>query len=953
MKRGDAVDGIAAGGALLHTKLFAPARRGDAVARPRIVARLAAGLGRRLTLIAAPAGAGKTAALAEWIAAARAGGAGAPRFAWLSLDEGDNDPPRFWRYVAMALAGALPGAEAATEPLFSGAQPFSGEAAAATILNLAAAGPAAEGAGPAVLVLDDYHLIDDPAIHRSVAYLADHLPPGLRLAIAGRVDPPLPLARLRARGELAELRAGDLRFGPEEAAAFLRETMGLTLSDDQVATLAARTEGWAAGLQLAALALREQPDAARFIAAFSGSNRHILDYLLDEVLHQQPPHLVAFMLQTAILGRLCGPLCDAVLGLEPAGEGVSADERAGVGPAPPPAAPGGHSYSQLLLDQLERANLLLIPLDAERRWFRYHHLLADVLRHRLQREQAQQRAALHRRAAGWLERHGMDEAAAGHCRAGERPGDAARLVGRLEPLRALARGEAAQVERWLAALPEAALRAHPALCLAQARLLLRRNQPAAAVEAWLREAEAGLAAGGAAGVPAEIAATRAHLAITTGQFQEAAARCEEALARLPPDDGFGRAALTFMLGNALNAFDYAAAERVYGEATLLGRAHGNARAAVMSLVNRALLAEQRADLLGAEGLLQEALALTAGAGDRPLPTAQGAYRHLAGVCYERDRLDESEQHLATALELARQGEQVLPLAMGLSAQALLRQARGDRAGALAALDEARAVVGAAGLARYRPLLEARRAELRLRQGDAGAAAAWAASFDPEADWRPLSHDGRNNLRGLHLAFARAQIGLGRPEAALAVLARLAELAEAERSPARLAEALVLRALALDGMGEGGAARHELGRALLLALPAGSLRVFLDEGPALRPLLTAQPARGAGRDGWLAAIVARLLAALAPKPERPPAEAGGAPLAAGDRAAQGLDEPLTPRELEVLRLLAAGLSSSEIAERLVVSVNTVKTQLKSVYGKLDAHSRSAALARARALGLLGL
>jgi LuxR family maltose regulon positive regulatory protein len=952
----EAVDSVAPGGALLHTKLFAPTRRVDAVARPQILARLRAGLSCRLIVLAAPAGSGKTALLAEWVQEAQRTTPAPASYAWLSLDEGDNDSPRFWRYVVQALVPLFPGVASAARPLFSGTQPFSGEAAAAIILNLAAARPPSEQFGPAVLVLDDYHLIADPAIHRSVVYLIDRLPPGLRILIASRVDPPLPLARLRARGELLELRADDLRFTPAEAATFLREAMGLPLSDAEVAALEERTEGWAAGLQLAALALREQADPSSFIAAFSGSHRHILDYLLDEVLHRQPPHLVAFMLQTAILDRLCGSLCDAVLGIEHRDLGMekAAQEGRPAAFATLSAQIEQSSYSELVLEQLERANLLLVPLDAERRWFRYHHLLADVLRHRLQREPAEQRAALHRRAAAWLEQHQMPEPAIEHYLAGSAPDDAARLVVQLDPLRALARGDASQVERWLGVVPDEVIRAYPALSLVRARLLLRARRPVAAIETWLHEAEHSLEAAGegaGGGVRADIAATRAHLDISEGRHREAAARCAEALGQLAPDDGFGRAALTFMLGNAFNAFDDAAADRVYAEAALLGRAHGNARAAVMSLVNRALLAEQRADLRVAEQLLEQAVALTVGASDQPLPTAQAAYRLLGSVAYERNQLDEAGRRLATAIELARQSEQVFPLAMTLSALALLRQAQADEAGALAALDEARAVAATAGLQQYGQLLEARRAELQLGQGDMAAAAAWVASFDPHADWRVSSHDGRNNLRGLHLAFARVQIGLGAPDTALAVLTQLVELAGAERSPARAVEALVLRALALQSHGDQAAALRELERALQLALPAGSLRVFLDAGPGLLPLLQIHSVALNAQANPVAALVGQLLRAFG-DPAAPPI---GKPVAVAARPPaqplQPLEEPLTPRELEVLRRLSEGLSSSEIAERLIVSVNTVKTQLKSVYGKLGAHSRSAALARARALGLL--
>ncbi|HMP42161.1 MAG TPA: LuxR C-terminal-related transcriptional regulator, partial [Roseiflexaceae bacterium] len=877
----------------------------------------------------APAGSGKSALLAEWCATLPA----AVRVGWLTLDPDDNDPQYFWRYLARALAPILPGLDHALRPILRGIHPLSGEAVVAQILNVAAAQQAHPAAAHAILIIDDYHVISDPAIHRALAYLIEHIPSYLCLVIAGRVDPPLPLARLRVRGAVLELRATDLRFTPIETAAFLRDAIGLSLNDTQLALLDERTEGWAAGLQLAALVLRDQPDVAGFLAAFNGSHRHVLDYLLDEVLQQQPQHLVAFMLQTAILDRLCGSLCDAVLGLH--------DPHAGQ-----PAT--GDSYSQLVLDQLERANLLLIPLDTTRHWFRYHHLLRDVLRHRMQREPHEQHLILHRRAAAWFEQHAMTDDAIRHYLAADQPNDAARILLQRDLLRALARGEAAQIDRWLTALPDTIIQHYPLLSLVYARRLMRSRQTVALVETWLHRAEEGLANTEPAmpGVRAEIAATRAHLAITAGQYQSAAARCKEALAQLPADDGFGRAILTFMLGNALNEVDAAAAERIYAEATLLGRAHGNARAAVMSLVNRALLREQHADLDTAEQLLQQAVALSGGDAMRPLPTALGAYRLLGVLAYERNRLAEAEEYLARAVDLAQAGTQHTPLVMTLSTLALVRQAQAAPAQAIALIDEAQASAVAAGLIDHVHLLEARRAELQLMQGDQRTPAAWLATYDPQADWRPASHDGRNHQRALHLAYVRISLALGQPEPVFAVLARLAEFAVSESSPARLAEVLVLRATAYQQAGNQAAAHSDLEQACRLILPAGSIRVLRDMGPQLDPLIGRIIAewQAAGTPRHEIARLRILLAnsaAAAPSPH----ERTALPVP------QLLAEPLTPRELEVLQLLAAGLSSSEIAARLIVSVNTVKTQLKSVYGKLDAHSRSAVLARARTFGLL--
>src|SRR5215475_4979749 len=414
---------------LVATKFHVP--RAGFVPRPRLLARLAQGVDRGLTVVCTPAGFGKTTLLGDWARRSRRPAA------WLSLDAGDNDPARFWRYVAAALGRARPGIDAPVVALLRGPLRPPLEAVATAVINELTTVP---GKGEVVLVLDDYHLIEAPPVHESVAFLLDRLPPGLRVVLSSRADPPLPLARLRARGQLAELRAADLRFTVAETAAFLREVTGLDLPAASVAALQDRTEGWAAGVQLAALSLRRHPDPVRFIETFAGRNRYVLDYLTGEVLAGQPEQVLRFLLETSVLERLCGPLCDAVT---------------------------GRTGSQQMLEELDRANLFVVPLDEERRWWRYHHLFADLLRARLERERPAALPGLHHAAAAWHEKNGFADEAVRHAAAAGETGWAAQLV-ELHVETLLRRSEGATLERWLAVLPAESVRARPRLCLAQA-----------------------------------------------------------------------------------------------------------------------------------------------------------------------------------------------------------------------------------------------------------------------------------------------------------------------------------------------------------------------------------------------------------------------------------------------------------------------------------------------------
>ena len=918
---------------LLATKLHRPAPRTTAVTRPRLLSRLLAGLQGRLTLIAAPAGFGKSTLLAQALAnvgrpdseAADAATPSAPRSAWVSLDAGDNDPARFWSYLCAALERANPGLGAPALALLRAA-PTAGDVAIAELLN-----GLTERAGEIVLVLDDYHVISNPSIHQGVGFLLEHAPPQLHLVIASRVNPPLPLARLRARGELAELRAADLRFTAEEALQFLRETMGLQLDVEAATALEARTEGWAAGLQLAALSLQGQADVRGFIAGFSGSHRHVVDYLAEEVLGRQPEHIRAFLLQSSILERLSGPLCDAVLGIA---QGQT----------------GSDSYSRLILDTLERDNLFLIPLDEERRWYRYHHLFGDLLRHRLQQERPTLVAELHRRAAAWFEQQGAPEEAVDHALAAGDTDLLARLL-TSHGARFAASGKTRALRRWLDALPRELLLANPRLCLTQAQVLLD-NRQVAALEPYLQAAEAGLAdmAGPAAvAMRGELLTQRAHMAIERGAFAEALSLAREATTLLPPTEHWVRSSNGLVLGYALMLVgETSEAVAVYAENVRVCRAAGNAMSGIFSANEIIKLRLLQGRLRDARAAADEALAWVAAAGWQQLPPTSALHIWLGNVLIEQGDLAAAAEELAIAHRLTQAS---ITSARAHTFLARLRLLQGDRNGANAALDAVAAICHDWESGGERVFFDAYVARLRLLGGDLMAAQHWAAERAP---WSP--DESPAYFREIELlSLARVTI-LGGPSAhnqdtTLTMLRWLRDHAVAAGRGAVVIEALALEALALARGGATSLAHERLDEALRLAAPEGFVGLFADIGAPMAELLAQNLTRRSAHDP-LRPYIARLLQAFASgAPAQAPAATviPSAPRAAGNAPAGA--QQLTERELEVLRLFAAGMTSAEIAAHFVVSVNTVKTQLKSIYSKLDTHSRSELVARARALGLI--
>jgi LuxR family maltose regulon positive regulatory protein len=901
---------------LLETKLYVPRSRRGLVPRPRLSERLDRGTASKLTLVSAPAGFGKTTLLTEWLAAGPAAPANERLAAWLSLDRADNDPASFWTYVIAALRTVASGVGESALTLLQAPQPPPIETVLTVLLNDLGA-----LADDIVLVLDDYHVIDASDVQGEMAFLLDHLPPWLHVVIASRADPALPLARWRARGELVEIRAADLRFTPDEAAAYLNEMMGLQLTARDVAALEARTEGWIAALQLAALSMQGRDDVTGFIAGFAGDDRYVVDYLVEEVLQRQPDRVEAFLLQTCILGRLNGPLCDAVTGQ------------------------GG---GKAMLEALDRGNLFLVPLDDRRRWYRYHHLFADVLQARLLDERPGQVPDLHRRASAWYEQNGEPAVAIGHALAGEDFGRAADLVELAIPAMRRTRQEAA-LRGWLKSLPDEVVRVRPVLSVGLAGALLAVGE-FEGVEGRLRDAERCLGAGSQAPsagmavndeefrrVPAGIELYRSALAMARGDVLGTVRHARRAIDLSPEEDHLVRASAAGMSGLAFwTSGDLEAGYSGYAECVA-----GLRRAGHIADIFGCTIA--LADIRSAQGRLGEAMRTyeqaLQGAPEQGGPVLRGTadmYVGMSEVCRERDDLPAAIQHLLRNQEL---GEHI-----GLPqnryrwrvAMARVRQAEGDLPAALDLLNEAERLYMGDFFPNVRPV-PALKARVWIAQGRLGEALGWAREQGLSVD------DDLSYLREFeHITLARMLVGERVEDSlhqATRLLERLLLAAEEGERTGRVIEILVLQALTRQRLGDIPAALACLERAVTLAEPEGYVRVFVDEGQPMASLL-----RAAAKQGTAGNYVRRLLAAI------------GASGASGatehdSPVKQALIEPLSERELEVLRLLGTDLDGPAIARELMVSLHTVRTHTKHIYAKLAVTNRRAAVRRAQELDLV--
>ena len=903
---------------VLETKLHVPDLRRTLVARPRLSERLSHGAESKLTLISAPAGFGKTTLLAEWLAVAPTGERAT---AWLSLDQADNQPGSFWTYLITALQTVAPELGASAHFLLQESQPPPIETVLATLLNELNAMP-----NDFVLVLDDYHAVDAREIQDGMAFLLEHLPAQMHLVIATRADPALPLARLRARGELVEIRAADLRFTPDEAVAYLNGVMGLALNAADVAALEARTEGWIAALQLAALSMQGRDDIAGFIASFAGDDRYIVDYLVEEVLLRQPEDVRSVLLQTSILDRLTGPLCDAVT---------------------------GQAGGKAMLEALDRGNLFLVPLDDRRKWYRYHHLFADVLRARLLDEQSDRVQALHGRASDWYAQNGEPSEAIRHALAGEDFERAADLLELAIPAMRRSR-QVTVLRRMIEALPDELIRARPVLTVGYVGALMASGE-LEDVESRLQDAERWLTATGdspdgpGAGAPgmvvvdhdefrflaATIALYRAVLAQIRGDTSATVRYAREILNLAPEDDDLRRGAAAALLGLASWASgDLEAAHRIYADGMARVQRAGNLSDAIGAAIALADIRITQGRLREAMQTYEQALQLPTKHGQPVLPGMADMYVGLADLAREQGDLQAATQHLQASKDLGEkmgfpQNRHRLHLVT-----ARIREAEGDLNGALDALHEAERLW----MPDFNPdvhPLRAQEARVWVRQGRLSEASAWARErgLSAEDDLTYLREFEHITLARLLLAKSNRDSADRSAREAVELLGRLLRAAEEGQRTGTVIEILVLQALAYQMRGDIPAALAPLGRALTLAEAEGYVRTFVDEGPAMAALLEA-----AANHGFAPSYVRRLLAAFGQAED-------------STRVRQALVEPLSERELDVLRLLATDLGGPDIASELVVALSTIRSHTKSIYAKLGVNNRRAAVRRAEELDLL--
>jgi LuxR family transcriptional regulator, maltose regulon positive regulatory protein len=960
---------------ILATKLFVPPLRSNVVARPHLIEQLQAGAQGRLTLLSAPAGFGKTTLLCKWIADCRLQIADynasylnlqstiynlqSPRVAWVSLDAGDADPVQFWNYVVTALDQLYPRAGMAALAALQSPQPPPIEALLIPLLNALSSMP-----HEAILILDDYHVIAAPAIHQALSFLIEHLPPRLHLVIATRSDPPLPLTRLRARDELTELRATDLRFSREEAAAFLMGSMGLPLTTQDVAALETRTEGWIAGLQLAALAMRDRTNLAAFINAFTGSNRFVMDYLASEVLERLPAQLQTFVFQTAILDRLCGPLCDAVIGIENQKlkiENVAIDQE---------HSQFSISNSQFLLEELDRTNMFIVPLDDERKWFRYHHLFAEVAQGRLLAQSgALAVATLHRRASAWYEGAGFVAEAVQHALAVHDWERAIRVIEQSGYV-GIVRGQLQTVRGWLNTLPDDLVRSRAWLCILHAITLLFTNQLAAA-EDRLQAAEQCMQAdtpiAQAQIMRGHVATIRGAIVHFSGNLAASVALAKRALELLPATEVLSRPLALVLAAHAycVSGDVTPATERAALASIEPVRASGNLLAYLGALLNIAELQVVQGRLRQAAANYREAAHVALGTGGLQMLVGSPAYSFgMADLLREWNDLAGAEQHMAQGMELIQGALTVHAdvAALGYITQARLQQAGGDPAGAQAALAT---FVDLARQRHFDDLVMARalaaQAQLAILDGNLPAAIQWML----DCGIRP-SDDLSYGREVEYLTLARVLIAQRRSDPAggfihdaLDLLERLRQAAATGGRMRAVIESHMLQALALDTQGDQNAALTTLAQALTLAAPEGYVRLFVDEGAPMNVLLTGCRLQIAQRrhdesnrqGGRLLAYIDTLLAAF-PRTEGRGlrAEVLAPTPSVFSPQSSALVEPLTAREREVLRLVADGASNGEIAEQLVIAVGTVKRHINNLFSKLGVQSRTQAVRAARDLQL---
>ncbi|MEO1297541.1 MAG: LuxR C-terminal-related transcriptional regulator [Cyanobacteria bacterium J06636_16] len=923
---------------LLETKLYRPKWSTGLVSRSRLIDRI--NPKRKLTLVSAPAGFGKTTLLAEWVAAVPT-----RHVAWVSLDHSDNESAVFWTYLITALHKIQPSLGDQSLSLLQSPQPPSIESVLMTLLNELTAFEE-----DLVLILDDYHVIEPQAIHHGIGFLLGHLPPQMHLIIASRADPPLSLARLRGGGDLIELRAADLRFTPDEAATFLNQVMGIEISAADVAALEQRTEGWIAGLQLAALSMQGRDDIPGFVAAFSGDDRYIVDYLIEEVLQRQSNHVRNFLLQTSILGRLSGSLCDAVC-----------DAVCNIGST--------HNSSQTMLTDLERRNLFVIPLDNKRHWYRYHHLFADVLQAHVMVEQSDRLPILHARASEWYEQQDMPADAIHHALAAQDFERAASLIERIWPTMRRRQRETT-VLGWITSLPDSLIRNRPVLSVAYALVLLNDGQ-LDAVESRLQDAERCLGAAADSqeplavesvvtddaqlqSLPASIANARAYRAQALRDVSSTVTYAQQALELLPEDEEYERGTTAALLGLAYwTSGRPEAGYRSFAEGLAIFKQMGLTQIAIGGTTILAQMSMAQGRLHRAMNICEQSLQLAKEQGGPVRAGTPELYLTLSEVRYEQGDLAAASQLLLSGETLCQQASLSGAKHLWWVMRARLKAAESDLETALDQLSEAERFYYRAPI----PIPDVRsiaalRAQLWVRQGRLTEALSWVSDrgLSVEAELSYL-HEYE------HLTLARVLIAQYRRDGidsaldqAIELLNQLLAAAEAEDRTGSIIEILVLQALAYEAKGDvagailqgRGSAIASLERALTLAKPEGYVRIFAECGAPMVQLL-----REAMKRGITPTYTHRLLTTLETwgQPQNDAVPASGGP------TSQPLIEPLSQRELDVLRLLSTELSGPEIARELVVALSTVHTHIKRIYSKLNVTNRRAAVKRAAELNLI--
>lgn len=902
---------------ILATKLYIPPPPSKVVARSRLIKQLSEGLttGHKLTLVSAPAGFGKSTLVSEWIMSS-----GRPA-AWLSLDENDNDPARFLIYLISALQAILPNlGTGAIDALQSPQPPPVGPILTALLNEITTI------ASDFILVLDDYHLTDSKSIDDAITFLIEHLPPPMHLVITTREDPALPIPRLRARNQLTELRAADLRFTPSEAAEFLNQVMGLSLSSEDVVKLEARTEGWIAGLQLAAISMRGQDDVHGFIQAFAGDHRYIVDYLVEEVLQRQPEDIRNFLLQTSILDRLNGPLCDAVT---------------------------SQLGSKSRLEQLQRENLFLISLDDKRDWYRYHHLFADVLRMHLTAEQPDQVPALHHRASKWYEQNDLTADSIRHALEAKDFERTANLIERAVPEARRNRQETTLLG-WLRALPDEVLRHRPVLNVHYAGALLQTGQ-LDDVEERLQQAEQWLDkeiheqpiyvdGEDFRRLPGLVAMYHAGIALIRGKIADTMKYAQQVLELAGEDNNLLRGSALSLLGLAFwTSGDLETAYEMFAN----GMAHLQKVGFISDVIGGSVtLADIRITqgrLLEAMDIYERGLQLATKQDTPALRGAADMHVGMSGLYHERNELNTAEQHLLKSRELGElNGLPKNPFRWRV-AMARIYEAHGDLDGALDMLNEAEPLYLGDFSPNVRPV-RALMARVWIKQGKLDKVLDWARELNLSIEEEPsyLREFEQITFTRILLSQYQSDHSISLLHDAMGYLEGLLKAADEGGRMGNVIEILILQALAHQMHEDIPTALSVLERALNLAEPEGYVRLFLDEGAAMETLLHKAVTKKIMPD-----YTSRLLSAF--EAERKGLEEE-TPLSAFP-ASSSLIEPLSQRELDILRLFKTELSGPEIAQELVIALSTVRTHTKSIYSKLNVNSRRAAVKRAIELGMI--